>query len=198
MEVVWANRRREDCVGCGGDDGGGKQGVIVALLEDFRRRYGDRFRYSCTVDEEGSFIDAGTIIRSTEVSTSAGAGSSPSWRFWSRTSPDNSVGSPAAAMSVHSDACTYHSPKKLVTSDDRDPPAGSNTEQCQCEDGEGNRIAGGKNLLMVSGPEGFIAHYAGAKVWGAGKELQGPVKGVISQLKRTYPTLGEDWLVLKM
>ncbi|KAK4236241.1 hypothetical protein C8A03DRAFT_45743 [Achaetomium macrosporum] len=195
MEVVWANRRREDCVGCG--EGGGKQGAIVALLEDFRWRYGDRFRYSCTVDEEGSVIDAGTILRSIQVSTSAGPGSSPSWRFWSRTSPDISAGSPPA-MSANSNACTYHSPKNLVTSDDRDPPAGTGTEQCQCRDGDGNRIAGGKNLLMVSGPEGFIAHYAGAKVWGARKELQGPVKGVISQLKRTYPTLGEDWLVLKM
>ena len=51
---------------------------------------------------------------------------------------------------------------------------------------------------MVSGPEGFVKHLAGAKVWGAGKEMQGPVKGVIGELKKQNPSLGEDWLVLKM
>jgi hypothetical protein len=69
MEVIWANRRREDCVGCGGREGEGRggeekqTGAVVALLEEFRRKYAGRFTYSCTVDEESSFIDAATVVR---------------------------------------------------------------------------------------------------------------------------------------
>ncbi|KAL2129953.1 hypothetical protein VTI74DRAFT_7077 [Chaetomium olivicolor] len=189
MEVVWANRRREDCLGC---EGGEQQGAVVAMLEGYRRRYRGRFKYSCTVDEEGSFIDAGMITGITGVSTSAGKASSW-WPFGGTAKAE-----PLPAVPLNSDACTYHSPKRLVVSDDRDASAYSETEGCQCKDMNGNPAKGSKNLLFFSGPDGFIAHYAGAKVWGGGKELQGPVKGVVGDLKRKYPSLRQNWLVLKM
>ena len=198
MEVVWANRRREDCV-ADNDNGG-----VVAMLEAFRTRYPARFRYSCTVDEEGSVIDAGTITRSTELAVPAPAPARSLLAmlgFWAgRAGRESSTAPavPAVAVAVDSAACAYHGAKKLAVSDDRDAPAGAGGEQCQCRDVHGNRVTGGKNLLIVSGPDGFVAHYAGAKVWGVGKELQGPVKGVIGDLQRKYPSLGEDWLVLKM
>ena len=202
MEVVWANRRREDCVGC---EGGEQKGAIVALLEDFRKRYPDRFRYSCTVDGEGSFIDAGTIARVTQPTPSPSASaltpsqSQSAWGLWplGGTSQKSNVVS-QSAPTVNSDACSYHSPKGLVVSDESDPHAGTDSEPCQCKDADGHSVRGGKNLLMISGPEGFVKHLAGAKVWGAGKEMQGPVKGVIGELKKQNPGLREDWLVLKM
>ncbi|KAK4152950.1 hypothetical protein C8A00DRAFT_44082 [Chaetomidium leptoderma] len=197
MEVVWANRRREDC------DSRGKQGAVAALLEGFRKEYGDRFRYSCTVDEEGSFIDAGTIARATGASTPTppAPGQQSSWGAWpvgGAGQKSSAVSSPPPDTSTTSGTCRYHAPKRLASSDDRDVPGSAVSERCQCKDINGNPVRGGKNLLMVSGPDGFIAHFAGPKVWGAGKELQGPVKGVVGDLKRKYPTLGEDWLVLKM
>ncbi|KAK3901491.1 Sucrase/ferredoxin-like-domain-containing protein [Staphylotrichum tortipilum] len=92
-------------------------------------------------------------------------------------------------------SCTH-----LITSDDRDPPATSLTvrKPCECYDAHGSPVRGGKNLLMVSGPEGFVARYAGVKVWGGGKEMQGPVGGVLGELEKKYPRLGEEWLVLKL
>ncbi|TQV91028.1 cytochrome c mitochondrial import factor [Cordyceps javanica] len=45
-------------------------------------------------------------------------------------------------------------------------PAGARPCTCRPD----NR---GKNLFMVSGPEGFISHYAGPKVWLGGVETQG-------------------------
>ncbi|KAH6840967.1 hypothetical protein B0I37DRAFT_385694 [Chaetomium sp. MPI-CAGE-AT-0009] len=202
MEVVWANRRREDCVGC---EGGEQRGAVVALLEDFRKKYGERFRYSCTVDGEGTFIDAGAIARVTRPTPSpsapapASAQGQSAWGLWpagGKSQKSNAVSQPVAT--VNSDACSYHSPKELVVSDEHDPHAGTDSEPCKCKDADGNPIQGGKNLLMVSGPEGFVKHFAGAKVWGAGKEMQGPVKGVIGDLRKQNPSLGEDWLVLKM
>jgi ferredoxin-NADP reductase len=38
------------------------------------------------------------------------------------------------------------------------------------------------NLILVSGPEGFISYMAGPKLWAQGLELQGPLNGVIKEL----------------
>jgi hypothetical protein len=199
MDVVWANRRREDCVGC---EGGEQKGAVVEMLEEFRRKYGERFRYSCTVDEEASFIDAGAIARLARVSppaqTPAPAPRQSAWGLWSSAGSQHSVAVPPPAAPVNADNCSYHSAKKLVVSDEKDAARGADGELCQCKDIDGNPVKGGKNLLMFSGPDGFMAHYVGAKVWAGGKELQGPVKGVVGDLKRKYPSLGGDWLVLKM
>lgn len=202
MEVVWANRRREDCVGC---DGGEQRGAVVAMLEEFRSKYEGRFKYSCTVDREGTFIDAGTIARVTQPTPSPSAPAlaltkgQSAWELWpSRGTSQKSIAISQPASTVNSDACSYHSSKELVVSDESDPHAGADSRPCQCKDINGSPVRGGKNLLMVSGPEGFVKHLAGAKVWGAGKEMQGPVKGVIGDLTKQNPSLGEDWLVLKM
>ena len=56
----------------------------------------------------------------------------------------------------------------------------------------------GKNLLFVSGPDGFIEYFAGAKRWANGMELQGPVGGILGRLKAQFPESMNDWLVLKL
>ncbi|TWU72102.1 mitochondrial peripheral inner membrane protein [Metarhizium rileyi] len=65
---------------------------------------------------------------------------------------------------------------------------------CQCSPADDP----GKNLLVVSGPEGFIAHYAGDKMWLDGTLTQGSVGGVAGELQRKDPSLANDWLVLKL
>ncbi|KKK20967.1 homoaconitase LysF [Aspergillus ochraceoroseus] len=39
-----------------------------------------------------------------------------------------------------------------------------------------------RNMILVSGPEGFISYMAGPKLWAQGRELQGPVQGIINDL----------------
>ncbi|KAL1963155.1 hypothetical protein VTN77DRAFT_8588 [Rasamsonia byssochlamydoides] len=39
-----------------------------------------------------------------------------------------------------------------------------------------------KGMILVSGPEGFISYMAGPKVWAEGRQLQGPVQGIIREL----------------
>ncbi|KAL6719677.1 mitochondrial peripheral inner membrane protein [Lecanora helva] len=41
----------------------------------------------------------------------------------------------------------------------------------------------GRKLLLISGPEGFIDHYAGPKFIKAGKEVQGPLGGMLEKIK---------------
>ncbi|MCJ1293821.1 mitochondrial peripheral inner membrane protein [Xylographa carneopallida] len=40
----------------------------------------------------------------------------------------------------------------------------------------------GRKLILVSGPDGFIEHFAGSKAWQNGKEVQGPLKGLLGQI----------------
>lgn len=41
---------------------------------------------------------------------------------------------------------------------------------------------GGTKLIFVSGPEGFLEYWAGKKVWTGGREVQGPLRGALSQM----------------
>ncbi|OAX80136.1 hypothetical protein ACJ72_05534 [Emergomyces africanus] len=55
-----------------------------------------------------------------------------------------------------------------------------------------NRSPGGRKLILVSGPDGFISYLAGPKMWSGGKEIQGPLQGLIRQLNL------KDWSVWKL
>lgn len=50
----------------------------------------------------------------------------------------------------------------------------------------------GTRLILVSGPDGFINYWAGPKQWENGREIQGPLGGVLSTLE-LY-----DWKVFKL
>jgi len=49
-----------------------------------------------------------------------------------------------------------------------------------------------KQLLLISGPEGFVNVYAGPKEWRGGKEISGPLGGL---LKKIDP---KDWEICKL
>lgn len=50
----------------------------------------------------------------------------------------------------------------------------------------------GRNILFVSGPEGFLSYWAGSKQWANGREVQGPLRGVLSTLDLS------GWDVIKL
>jgi NAD(P)H-flavin reductase len=54
------------------------------------------------------------------------------------------------------------------------------------------------NLLLVSGPDGFIDTYAGPKVWRNGRQEQGPVGGVIGRIEARHPEAMNKWAILKL
>ncbi|KFY70762.1 hypothetical protein V499_08961, partial [Pseudogymnoascus sp. VKM F-103] len=52
----------------------------------------------------------------------------------------------------------------------------------------------GRKLIMVAGPDGFVKHYVGPRVWEGGEEKQGPLGGVVKGLG-----LGvKGWEVVKL
>ncbi|KAF3920514.1 hypothetical protein ABW20_dc0108374 [Dactylellina cionopaga] len=40
----------------------------------------------------------------------------------------------------------------------------------------------GRDVIMVSGPEGFVNHYAGKKGWKDGMETQGSLGGIVGEI----------------
>ncbi|ELQ39184.1 hypothetical protein OOU_Y34scaffold00514g101 [Pyricularia oryzae Y34] len=89
------------------------------------------------------------------------------------------------------EACPYHS-SLLLQHTTTDSPAGEGPG-CRCEGS-----SRGRNLLFVSGPDGFINHLAGEKLWRDGMLLQGPIGGLLGKIRNKYPDQFKDWLVLKL
>ncbi|CEI69063.1 unnamed protein product [Fusarium venenatum] len=100
--------------------------------------------------------------------------------------------SPGTVASFNA-GCRFHDQAMHVHASEFALPGGSG---CVCELRQGTTT--GKNLFIVSGPDGFIEHYAGPKIWLGGQQTQGPIAGVAGHLQRQNPALARDWLVLKM
>ncbi|KAG7136229.1 Cytochrome c mitochondrial import factor CYC2 like protein [Verticillium longisporum] len=103
----------------------------------------------------------------------------------------------AAPAASHNDTCALHAQTRHVAVADGGPNAGTRSRfpadgpACACASPPG------KNLLLVSGPDGFVAAFAGAKPWRGGGQVQGRVGGVLGELEREGGLL-RDWLVLKL
>ncbi|CAM1508093.1 Fc.00g049410.m01.CDS01 [Cosmosporella sp. VM-42] len=100
--------------------------------------------------------------------------------------------STSSLASASSNGCRFHDQKMHEYASEFAP---EESTDCACS-AEG--AVPGKNLLIVSGPDGFVSHYAGEKVWLGGHHTQGPVGGVVGRLQRQYPQLAQDWIVLKL
>ena len=185
MTIVWANRNREDCPDCEEVEALRKRGYlppavsvvdatktggIMSYLQDVKAHNPEHFNFVCTVDAEKKFIDANAILDAVA-------------------STKTSKSSALTAANVADPSCPLHSSFALVNVSDRQ----DHEAKCQCPS-----HAVGKNLLMVSGPEGFVAKFAGAKAWSEGLERQGNVGGVVAELMKKGKLNGQDWMVLKL
>ncbi|QSZ36132.1 hypothetical protein DSL72_007257 [Monilinia vaccinii-corymbosi] len=138
IRVLWASRKREDCVG--GEkynpdselntDAPEHVGPIVQQLQRLQQKYPENLRVDYLVDEEGKFIDQRMISQATQPSDERSS--------------------------------------ELVATE-------SNTK-----------------LFFVSGPEGFISHFAGPKRWFNGKQEQGELGGVLGDMRI------DGWEVFKL
>ncbi|KAK2069624.1 hypothetical protein P8C59_004183 [Phyllachora maydis] len=197
VAVIWANRQRADCAGCEALEAptsASALGPVMRQLADLKRRHGPRFSVVCTVDEERRFIDATTILEA------AGAVVGAQNRRRQQQQQQEQEQEQTRRVDDQDDMCRYHGRTATAWSTGQDPPQrdggrarDGHGQGCVCADG-----SGGRNLLLVSGPEGFVAHFAGPKVWAQGRQLQGEVRGVVGELMAKRPDFWADWLVLKL
>ncbi|KAK0651796.1 hypothetical protein B0T16DRAFT_87076 [Cercophora newfieldiana] len=196
VSILWANRHRADCPGIPSPQGtqpvdiSSSSNAITSLLEQMKARYGDSLHYTSTVDDENARVTPPDILRAAG-SSSPPAGTRTLWSIPFFSSSPSLPTTVPDRTSSNTTTCKYHSVSTLISSPGRDEPTPQN--HCAC--------AGafpGKNLLMVSGPEGFISAFSGPKRWGEGLELQGPVGGMAASLREADPAFWEKWLVLKL
>jgi NAD(P)H-flavin reductase len=104
---------------------------------------------------------------------------------------------PSARSFPKAEFCLWHSQRAAETlpGDDDSTRGVDSGAPCTCI-AESAGVSG-KNLICVSGPDGFIGAYAGPKRWHGGFEMQGPVQGLLGQMKNGSKIL-RDWLVLKL
>lgn len=216
VEIIWASRSRADCPGCprllgrrdgvkgggiwdrlasvaggpaapaGGQDPEAPEHPVVQELRELQVAYrgrGHELEFGCVADDEAGVISGADVTRAIE---------------YCRTPPPP----PPAAAGVPTERapCYYHSQQLLQHStqeSDAELKAqggpGRAAGGCAC----GGTSANGKNLLMISGPDGFVSAYAGPKVWVDGAERQGPIGGLVRKLMQKSPQAWMDWLVLK-
>lgn len=189
MTIMWANRFREDCPDCEDLEALRKRGYlppsldnaknaaaggIMPYLQNIKAHHPEQFNYACTVDTEKRFIDAKTILDAV-VSTTP--------------NPKSPSSTTSLTKSTTNPSCPFHSSSALINVSDRQ----DHEARCKCAS-----HANGKNLLMVSGPDGFIARFAGPKAWSEGLERQGHVAGVAGELMKKGKMNKEEWMVLKL
>lgn len=180
VQILWANRAPADCAGCVRAARPGWLRRARGAVDAQREEPGPMVRQLREL--QGAYESRGrTLEVRCLVDEEGGA-------FQGRDIA-RAVGPRPEASGPTSTACYFHSQSQLVHSTEGD----SHERRCDCVVTK----ATGRNLFMISGPDGFVSAYAGPKVWTDGAERQGPVGGMLAELMRKDPAAWNDWLVLK-
>lgn len=183
IRILWANRKSVDSLGKEELSGTARRKTSAATVSDtftdqiveLSRRHGDRFTIDYFVDDERRFISQKDIDEATGL---------------------QSKSQRQAVFAAIGKRCHWHSHDSLAATSDEDDKAATEVS-CTCRAHNMPPEPIGRNLLCVSGPEGFVEVFAGSKRWFGGREIQGPVLGMLGSMKRIDPRM-DDWLVLKM
>ncbi|PHH63422.1 hypothetical protein CDD81_6023 [Ophiocordyceps australis] len=149
---------------------------ITRELLRLKARYGSRLDIRLAVDDQGSSFGPSDLYNAIFADAS----------------------NPSSTLHPAAKSCPLHSQHMHESVSDLVAPAATQSTianapaSCPCSSDSG------KNLFVVSGPEGFVARYTGPKIWRDGVLTQGPVGGVAAKLQRRYPSLASHWLVLKL
>ncbi|ORY71727.1 uncharacterized protein BCR38DRAFT_417839 [Pseudomassariella vexata] len=188
IHILWANRKSVDSVAR--EELAGKVAKTVKdsnslgylsrsslhdQILDSKNRHGDNLSLSYFVDDEKTFIGLKDI--------DAAMGGSISSRKISKLAPVDQN-------------CRWHSPAILSASTDEEDALQGTARDCACP--SRSPTSRGRNILCVSGPDGFIQAYVGPKRWFEGREIQGSVQGLVSSMKTMSKGGMDDWLVLKL
>ncbi|KAF4120810.1 Sucrase/ferredoxin-like [Geosmithia morbida] len=167
-----------------GDDDGRNLAPVARQLADMKKRYGDRLSVQIVVDDEKTSFGLEHVQKAL-LDTAA-----PDHNHTSA-----SVKAPIKAKPVHPGTdCPLHDQALHNLASEFE--AGSSPD-CRCDAIHGVSLPG-KNLFIISGPDGFVTHYAGEKLWRGGRHTQGPVGGVAGRILEQHPHLQKEWLILKL
>ncbi|CAI6334016.1 unnamed protein product [Periconia digitata] len=162
MSVLWANRRREECVGGVGDV------VPTGDVQNNSRGWKNLFGL---MGQSPAQMPAGAIAHETSRSEKG------------------VIVQELEALKTQSKARSNGLEVQYYVDEDKTFIKASDVAtRLQAQ----NKNEGGSKIILVSGPEGFIEYWAGKKVWTGGREVQGPLGGVLGQMDLN------GWRVIKL
>ncbi|KAF2156277.1 hypothetical protein K461DRAFT_275394 [Myriangium duriaei CBS 260.36] len=206
MTLLWASRGREDCEG-GETDGGLRE--RKGRWPWSRGTLGSSSTASDSITEDKASISGDTTVSRPEsrivahirALQSASTSFSPSTPFTAAATSSDPKLEVAYFVDAESSFITpAYLRKVLQRSSSRtvstNTPASTSTSSSSSSQLDQSGGGLGMKLLIVSGPPGFVAHFAGEKIWADGVEQQGPLGGVLGELRREG--LLKGWRVWKL
>lgn len=164
MHILWANRRREECVGGVSDD--------QATPSTSQNRLG---------------WWKSVLIGSSETATLVGL--SKDEPSGGETSQDKGlIVKELDALKANNTIATHGLEVQYYVDEEKSFIQPEDVKKRMASTSQEK----GSKLIIVSGPDGFIEHWAGRKLWSDGREVQGPLGGVLKGMD-----LG-DWRVFKL
>lgn len=159
LHILWANRRREDCVG-------GKSDIQhlppSGLLSGFKGLFGSQQTSSQSPKTPEAAYPESMVQEINKLKSTSKQGSLVIEYFVDE--EGNFIKDGNVSQHV-----------KHLTKED-----------------SASQLSLGEKYILISGPDGFIKHLAGEKVWVGGREAQGPLGGVLS--KMNLP----GWKIIKL
>ncbi|KAI4693863.1 uncharacterized protein J4E84_002439 [Alternaria hordeiaustralica] len=159
MHILWANRRREECVGGVSDDRGSTTSALdrVGWWQSF---FGSSESVAAApLAEDSSTASKGIVVKELDAL---------------KKRSEATKGEGLRVNYYVDEEKTFIHPSEIEKKIQR------------------QRAENGSRLIIVSGPDGFIEHWAGKKLWANGREVQGPLGGQLGRMQ-----LGE-WKVIKL
>lgn len=164
MHILWANRRREECIG-GVSDDHGTPGTSQNRLGWWKS----------------------VLIGSSETATLVGLSKDGSTDH-NPSSDKGLIVSELDALKANNTVATHGLKVQYYVDEEKTSIQPEDVKKRMASTSEEK----GSKLIIVSGPDGFIEHWAGRKLWADGREVQGPLGGVLKGMD-----LG-DWKVFKL
>jgi ferredoxin-NADP reductase len=158
MHILWANRRREECIG-GISDDKGNDASVQSRVGWWRSFFGfNEPAAQAPRVEDASTLAKGILVKELD------------------------------ALKKRSEAATRGLSINYYVDDEKTFIQPNDVERRIRR----QREETGSRLIILSGPDGFIEHWAGKKLWANGREVQGPLGGQLARMD-----LGE-WKVIKL
>ncbi|KAF2203031.1 hypothetical protein GQ43DRAFT_439216 [Delitschia confertaspora ATCC 74209] len=156
MHILWANRRREECLGGVSDEEPRTQGgVLPGRLSGWRSLFGSEEPIVMGQRDESNTVSSsavkGVIVRELEALKRKSKTHAGSLNVDYFVDEEKSFIRPADVV------------KQLQLSPQHDK----------------HQKEKGSKLILISGPDGFIEYWAGKKLWVDGRETQGQLGGVL-------------------
>ena len=188
VHILWANRRREDCAG-------GKSDTQIAAGAK-----GQRWDYDLLGRWNPFHSTPNTNTDNNDAHESSAIVSQLNTLKHAHSAPNESAASALRVDYFVDEENTYIQPLMISKLLHQQGPVRAPSEVLAATAPSGATARApertndaGRHLLIVSGPEGFINHWAGPKKWVDGREVQGRLGGVLGQLEAA-----RRWDVVKL